>query len=479
LSISLKKKVLIRAESAILSISLLNDWSEPLKLQDFTLSNNPLKFAVVTQGRKLFRSLLSRRIRDGLQIPVIEQKTMMTLKPKTSKTIQTDLLRIFGELPEGEYKLSAKYSSGLLSAKSKAISFKIIKSDPVYSKMNRDYLRAKINTIRTAWINKQNNEFDLFLMENSQYYPQNVLSSRKMLTIHDIQKVYPSLTASPDQKAGHLLWVQNKLLKVITLHKGAIRDVTSHNLTFSNFQVLEPSISDKNGNLHFVIVVKDRGTSSFQLLTLSCQEIISSREICGFTGGFTKYDLIFDEKLTLHLAWGLPSGKIFYTWLGIQDLMRRNKRPQIIIEGKPPILDLQLSKACEDNQGNLQLLLNLVSLASPTTLSSQLTNVNTGREVFNSTHELPELANLVLLQTILDLQCKPHFLFRDGEGALWFKSFKDAIPAKITASGEAYPSNIDYPALIVSSSGNRNYGIYLRYIKEKSNFVYKKLVSLV
>jgi len=479
LSIKIEKEILIRAESAILSISLLNDGSESIALEDFTISNNPLKFVALTQGRKLSGSLLSRRIRDGLQIPVMEEKTVMTLEPKTSKTIQTDLLRIFGELTEGEYKLKAKYSSGPISAKSKTISFKIIKSKPVYSQINRDYLRNEINTIRTAWINKEKDEFQLFLMENSQYFPPNILSNRRMLTLCSIQKVHPSLIASPDQEAEHLLWAQDNQLKVVTLHGGTFRDVTDLNLAFSNFQVLEPSISDKDGNLHFVIAVKDKDTSSFQLLTLSHLGAISSREVCGFAGDFTKYSLVFDEKLTLHLAWALPSGKIFYTWLSIQDSRRPNAQPQSPVEGKPPILDLQLSKACEDKEGNLQLLLNLVSFASPAKLQSQLTNVETGREVFHSFHELPELGDLILLQTILDLECKPHFLFQDGKGALWFKSAKDATPAKVTAEAEMYPNNIDCPVLIVSSSGNRNYGIYLRYIKDKTNFVHKKLVSLL
>jgi hypothetical protein len=100
------------------------------------------------------------------------------------------------------------------------------------------------------------------------------------------------------------------------------------------------------------------------------------------------------------------------------------------------------------------------------------------KELSHSFFPLPELGSLVLIQTVLDLECRPHYLFQDSAGALWFKAFEGAELVRVTEEDEAYPGNVDYPVLLVSSNMSRHYGIYLRYIKDKSLFVYKKLESL-
>lgn len=85
-----------------------------------------------------------------------------------------------------------------------------------------------------------------------------------------------------------------------------------------------------------------------------------------------------------------------------------------------------------------------------------------------------ESARARILQTVLDLECRPHYFFQDRMGTLRFKSFEGGRLVRMTGEGETCPGNVDYPVLLVSSDLSRHYGIYLRYVKDKSNFVYKK-----
>jgi hypothetical protein len=215
-----------------------------------------------------------------------------------------------------------------------------------------------------------------------------------------------------------------------------------------------------------------------QFANCSIEGKIETEEISRFSGDFIKYCIIYDEESRLHIAWASESGDIFYTWFDIEQSVKAEGEPKMLVTGKPPILNLQLSKACEDEEGNLQLLLHFANYELPNELHSHLINVDSMKELSHSFFPLPELRSLVLIQTVLDLECKPHYLFQDGAGALWLKAFEEAELVRVTEEGEAYPGNIDYPVLLASSNMNWNYGIYLRYIKDKSRFVYKKLESL-
>lgn len=47
-----------------------------------------------------------------------------------------------------------------------------------------------------------------------------------------------------------------------------------------------------------------------------------------------------------------------------------------------------------------------------------------------------------------------------------------------SGEGEKCPGNIEFPKLIMSSSLSRHHGIFIRYVKDKRSFVYRKLEDL-
>lgn len=480
LSLKVDRESFVRGESINLEVSLLNNSSYPIKVEDLTLRNNPLYFyAINNLGERFSGSLQSPRTRDGLTPPPVMEKSMILLQPKTQRVTKIDLLNILGELTEGDYKVAATYSSeGILFVRSKIIFIKVLKSAPVYSETFQDYLRVTSHPIRTTWINREKDGLHLFIMENSQYLPSNIRSNRRILKIEEIQKVIPSILASRGQGAEHLMWIQADTVRVASLDQRVLKDLRAIRLPAPSFQILEPPFTDEDGTLYFVVVSKEKDVTIFQLVSCSLEGEIKTEEICRFRGDFTKYCIIYDEEPRLHMTWASESGDIFYTWFDLEKSVKAESGPKMLVRSKPPILDLEVSKACEDDYGNLQLLLHIVNYESLNELHSHLINVGTQETVLHSFSLLPELNGLRLLQTILDLECRPHYLFQDRLGSLWFKAFEGGL-VRVTGEGETCPGNVDYPVLLVSSNLSLNYGIYLRYVKDRSSFVYKKLESLV
>ena len=480
LSITTNRESYVRSESIDLKVTLLNNSSRGIQIEDLTINNNPLHiYAVNNAGKEFLGSLQSPRNRDGVPFPPLWQESLILLDPKTRIAVDVDLLNILGELAEGNYEVKARYiSQGILYVESNKLSLKILKSTPSYSKTFQDYLRVNNCLIRTAWINSEEDGLYVLIMENSQHNPSNIRSNRRIIKIDEVQKVCPSILASPEQYNEHLMWIQDETLKVATIEQRVLKDVKGIKLPIQGFQILEPMFTSENGKLYFIATLKKKAMTIFQLITYSDGDTVEIEEICKFEDNLTKYSITYDEKPRLHMAWASEVGNIFYTWIDIEQAIMAKGVPKIKATGTPPILDLQLSKACENEEGNFQLRLNFVNYASSTKLQSQLINPETGREVFHSFHELPELEDLMLLQTVLDLECKPHFLFQDRKRQLWFKSFRSVKPIRVTEEGEAYPGNIDYPVMLVSSNQSRHYGIYLRYIKDQERFIYKKLTLL-
>lgn len=480
LSLKILRESYVEGESIDLEVSLINDTSVSILIEDLTIFNNPLHFQAVNNlGKEFSGSLQSSRIKDGLSFPPIRDKPMFLFEPNSEKTVNIDLLEIFGELPEGDYTVKATYvSGGIRFVRSEPIFFKVLKSAPVYSKTFQDSLRATSNTTRTAWINREEDGFYLFIMEDSQYYPSNLRSNRRILKIDEIQRAYPSMLGSPDQDAEHLIWSQAGTARVATLQQRVLRDVKAVRLKVLNFQILEPPFTTKDGKLYFVVTSKEGEQTIFKLVSYSLEGKAEIEEICRFSGGFAKYCIIYDVEPRLHVAWASDSGEIYCTSYGLEKPISAKGEPRMLTKGKAPILDVQISKACETYTENLELRLLFADYETPNEFHSHLINAESGENLSHSFFPLPEQKSLVLMQSVLDLQCRPHYLFQDNAGVLWFKALESAELEKVTGESETYPGNVDCPVLLASSNMSRNYGIYLRYIKDMSRFVYKKLESL-
>lgn len=470
----------VRSESIDVKVSITNKGSTSLEIEDLTILNNPLHFyAVDNFGKEFSGSLLRAREEEGIEVPSPIRTDLITLEPQEAKTIDVDLLNILGELPEANYRIDATYQSeGILHLRSNVLKIQILKSTPIHSSTFQDYLRILDNPIRTAWINEEEDGLYLLIMENSPNRPQHLRSNRRILKLEKPCNASLSLLQSYGQDVEDLVWREEDIVQRAIVHKRIFMHKQEIKLPIPGFQLLEPLLTDENGKLYFVALSREEDSAIFHLVSCPLDGSVESSEIYWFTGEIEKYSLIFDADLRIHLAWASRSGDIYYIQQDLEERLKSKGEAELLVSGKTPMMELQFSLACFDEDGNRQLILHYLNEESEGKLCSHIFAVEKKKHILDSFFPVPEKKELKLLQVVLDLECHPHFLFQDGFGSLWFSSFESRKLVKVTGEGKKYPRNIDYPMLLVSSNMSRHYGIYMRYVKDRSRFAYKKLEEL-
>lgn len=478
LNLTMDRTKFVRGESIDIVVSVKNESAYKFRAEELSQRNNSLHFYVMNyQKEKFSGSLQTPLIAEGQPNEFGSEEDTIMLFPNTEMSAEIDLLDILGELPEGTYQLRAIYSSqGVLFVKSKTVAFDVLNAKPIYASTTLDYLRSTSNRIPTSWINQENGDFWLFLMENSQYNPSKTKSNRRILKVEAPQKVYASIIQDNEQNTQHLVWMQKSVLNVTTAIQ-KLTGVRTFDTSTNDAQILPPTFTDQEKTAH--ITIKDKQTKTLQHISCAIDGEFRTEKICNFDDNFSRYSAVFDETPALHIAWSSESGDVLYTEF-ILNRQEESAKPTPIklLTLKPPLLTLELSKGHENLEGERLLLLHLANYESTNELHSLVIEIDTLKTVRHCFSSVPQDRGFLLLQTVLDFELNPYYLFQDRKGALWFKGLKGRGFLRITKEGESYPSNIEFPLLIVSSNINRNYGVYLRYVKDKSKFIYKKLVSL-
>lgn len=469
----------VRSESIDIKVSITNKRSTSLEIEDLTMLNNPLHFyAVNNLGKEFSGGLLSALVQEGIEVPSPIRTDLIALKPQETKTIDVDLLNILGELPEANYRIDATYQSeGILYLRSNVLKIQILKSTPIYSSTFQDYLRILDNPIRTAWINEEEDGLYLLIMENSPNRPQHLRFNRRILKLEKPCNVSLSLLQSYGQDVEDLVWREEDIVQRTIVHKRIFMHKQEVKIPIPGFKLLEPSLTDEDGRLYFVVLSREDDSAIFHLVSCPLRGNVETSEICRFRGEVERYCMIFDADLMIHLAWASRSGDIHYIHRDPEERLKWKGDAELLVPGKTTLIDLQFSLACFDEEGNRQLILHYLSKESEDKLCSHILNAEMKKHILDSFFPVPEKKGTKLLQVALDLECQPCFLFQDGFGSLWFKPFEGRL-VRVTDEGETCPGNVDYPVLLVSSDLSRHYGIYLRYVKDRSSFVYKKLQEL-
>ena len=471
LLLSVSRNLFARFESILVYVSLVNEGLKPINIEDLTPTNNPLFFIASNSiGGRFKGSLQSFWMREGVgEIPV-KGKSMITLNPREARGIYVDLIGVFGVLPEGDYKVYVYYRLGQLSfLKSNTIGFKIVKAKPIYSKTFQDYARNNTIPTRTLWVNEGNDGFYVFLMDCSCNQPSNIISNRRIVGISSLRDITYSIQSTYGQSVEHILWIDNDTLYVVEIVDGDLKNI--RRIKTSIGYVLNPPLTAENGELRFLTFLE--GEALIKLLRVPIKGEVMVDDVTRLRGVLDKYSVVFDLDSNPHLVYSIDR-KIYYLKINIYDHIE--KTSGLLAEVEDPVLSLHLSNAWRYDEGSYRISLNYV-VQKNDKLYSHLIDVDSGKHISHLYIPIEDL-KLKLIQVILDYAYNPYFLLQDSSGALWFKPCDDEL-IKVTREDERCPGNISYPVMLISSKYSRKYGVYLRYIKNKSIFTYKKLKKLL
>lgn len=471
-SIKIERNIFVRSESIIAHISLLNVGLEPIKVDDFTIKSNSLHFKAVNNLKDKFEgSLRSQLIRDGVRDFPIKGKDEVTLSPNGLKENDVDLINILGEMPEGEYKAISYYMIGDLSfLKSNAINFKIVSSNPRYSNTFQDYLRNDAIGINSVWINEEEDgRFYVFLMENSCNFPPNIISNKRLFNIDNLKEISFSVPSTDEQEVKYFVWNEKDAIYVATMIKDEFDKVRK--IMTPVDQLILPALTTDDFDLKVLTLSKNGEESRINCVVVPFDKEPKTYGVHRFKGSFDKYSITFDGDDMFHFAYNVD-GKICYIRANPKDLPDFKVKPIIFGESKEQVVNVHLFNSWLDEGNNYHVILEY-AIKEANKMRSNI--VDPERNIELSHLYIPIKVNeLKLLQVILDYECNAYFLFHDRSGSLWFGS-KDGGLLKITEEGERCPGNIDQPIMLISSYYSHMYGIYLRYVKNKSSFIFKDL----
>jgi len=469
LKLDVSQEVFVESESIKASLTISNNDSQPIRLEDLTISNNPIFFKIVDKSGKEFScSLQSLRERDGVgETPPLE-KTWLDLKPGGSKAIRVDLVSLLPRLPVGVYEVTAYYRTSPLSflLSNKAF-FEIVKMNCIYAKTTLDYAWYDNTPFYTAWVHENGGARYLFSMISSSNSPQNVLSNERVRKIAGFKEALCSIPAVLEQERRHIIWTDGNVTNIGLITNDAITHIGQLDGDYG--ATISPPITTEYGELKFLTLSKKGDESIFFLVRVLSNNELDIKEVFRGVGNVGQHSIIFDKNRSPHIAFTLDNA-IFYMEAVDGNVFKAKK----VFGDIGSKVFVKLIERFSAVDMRYRVLLNYTLQEDNRIVSSNFDPVDS-KHLSNYYIPLP-IRNLSILQVMLDDANSPYFLLGDGDGNLWLKGSRGEME-RATLDGEKYPGNLIAPTLLLSSSYNVNYGIYLRYVKG-GEFVYRKLKAL-
>ncbi|MBC7090343.1 MAG: hypothetical protein H5T50_00250 [Nitrososphaeria archaeon] len=475
LYLDFSRRRFVRGESIPVKVCLENVSEKNFLLDELEPLSDSLYFRIL--GKTGFKGSFSMRSwlsREGKVLHPYETKTFM-LDAKGKKCLELDLIKILGELPEDLYKIKATYTShGILFIDSNIVQVKIVPSNPVYISSPRDYLRYDCDPIYSVWISRQEEGYFLYFMKNSPNFPKNIWYNKRVTRLDKPCEAYAALPENYDQQKNCIVWSEKNVIFrcVVEDEKFSIEDFK---LPFQVDSILEPQFFCEDGTLITLAYSFVEDHSTIYLIIIEGDGSVQTRCLKTFKGRLDEYTLVFDERTRAHLVYTIRgSNECYYIEIFGENLEK--EREQMLFRSRSQCFALQLSNNCLDESGERILALHYLTLEDDR-LNAHILNVNSKAEVKNIFLPIRKELELKCIDVILDENCSPHHLFQDKNGILWYQPAEGGM-IRASEENEVCPGNIDFPKLILSSSLSRHHGIFIRYVKDKKNFVYKKLEDL-
>ena len=469
-----EKRKFVRGESIPVKVCLENLCSKAILLDELSPLASSLYFRIL--GKKGFKgsfSLLSWLDREGIILHPPEERTF-TIPPNGKKVLDLDLLKIFGELPEDLYKIRATYTShGILFIESDIVQIKIEPSNPIYISSTRDYLRCVYDPTYSVWINRKSGEHFLYFMVNSPNFPQNIWQNRLITRLEKPCEAHVAIPENYDQARNCIVWSENSRLYTCVVGDEGF-SLKSFELPFKIEQILEPPYFSEEQRLTMLAYTSRGGSPAIYLVKVTEEGRVLVETLETLESLLEEYSLVFEEEAHAHLVYtsnrGFECNHVELSGVNFEDRVKRRLLKGVRCFG------LELSNNCLDERGESFLALHYLTLEDGR-FNAHIMDVMKKAEIVNFFIPFEKELELKCIDVILDENCLPHHLFQDRNGILWYQPSEGGM-IKASEEGEYCPRNIQFPKLILSSELSRHHGIFVRYVKDKKYFVYRKLEDL-
>ncbi len=484
LELKLENTKAVRGESIPFRAVITNNGDSGHEIEEVTKTNESLIFYLQKGNEKATKSSFFVPYgKTGGVKPETKVSQLITINPKQSRIYSGDLLNLFGNIKTGTYSFYAIYNSKGLEVKSKPVSVKINRANLIYAFSQWEYDKIAQSNLKTVWINKAQ-KYDVYFMENNAKNPEVIEYSKRVWQSH-VQIGGIKISAINDfmQNIVHLIWKQGASIYALMLNEAEPQGNPKKIPTgLQNYQILEPSFTDKEGNLFlFLTTVRMKGNTSFYVLKVPKKgERATKKRIAEIPGTMTKsgkYSLLVDSSSKLNVAINMGS-QIFYF---VYDLI-----------GSQLTQEVKAIKGITDSVQDISILQRFApEKGSKVSSIYYLTKMRKEKDAYTAyLYEFgaekpswyPKMhiyypERLRIIQSVLDTEMRPYYLLNVGK-RIFFQPYHSGDLRQILPPEDNSNMLCTFPQIILSSSQGNKYGVYVRYIENKSHITYKFLKEI-
>lgn len=500
ISLALEQAACIRGESVYFEVVLENISKETVEdLPDFAPDNECVTLIVEGRDERLTAHQLSWQERDGVYDHGPEEPHTVNLVRGQKISLRDDLLSWFGELPAGNYKVSATYSGRLLDVASAPVELKVLAAAPWFASTPR-YAAAGPSAPRTAaWVQKHGEGELLFYEQRSSTLPRNPRHGTRAVEIKKSKAptdLFAATLPVGTVSEGHLLWFDDRdrlqfvavdpqkprLGMGVEVEVGFKGDLLHSPLSMPDGSLFVPMVDKKKQTVAILHVQSDGDAKSYEL-------------DLGEVKPLGPYSCFWEYDARLHFAWAAPRGReIMLGRLPLDDPASGFPRRSVYLSDAPilwieayldtdvptreaPYLEELIPPEQRDKvppPPSPGVMLWCVT-ETPTGLACIRFNPAQGHSKVAATLNTGDVKGLRVIGSVVTYEYELVMLLADAQDQLYYAStIRGSVQPLAEAIGKVVTLQ-EFPGLIAASRFAQSPWVYLRYVKDKASIDYIRL----
>lgn len=323
LNLKLDRGESIYGESVFFTLELSHTFKTPLSVTSFDSDNRAITITMrKLDGEERTADQMSSVERDGFYIDIPRDLKGQSLPPGEKLVLRDDLLKWFGHIPAGSYKISAEYKGIFRVASSENVDLKVMPATILAANTPRWGSQLKDSSLTASWAHRDSQGTMLFYQHQSPYLPRNPRHCIRTVTVKDQVSAHAACIPSLECPVGHLYCFSPKSFFFVPIDLKKARPgpaIEVKKLPFGGWPI-GTALSLKDGS--FVVMFADYKRTRCAALHVQPTGAAKAFELdLGKNTPIGEHMTFFEQDLRLHFIWTRPRGRqIDYAMLPLDDM---------------------------------------------------------------------------------------------------------------------------------------------------------------
>lgn len=314
----------IFGESVPFVATVSHTFKTPLSVNALDPANRALTvFMRRIDGDERSADQMTPLVRDNIQVEIPRVPEGLSLEPGKKLELKDDLLRWFGHIPAGTYKVWAEYRGIMRHAASEPVDLRVSQAAILAANTPRWGLQASDAPYAATWAHRHEKGIMLFYQLMSPHVPRNPVRSIRTVIVNEQVSAHAACLPGADCPVGHLYWFTAKerffFVPIDVKNARPGPPVEVRKLPFKGWPAA-PALSCRDGS--FLVPFTDYKKTRFALLHVDPSGEVQPCELdLGRNAPMGPFVCLFEHDARLHIVWTKAKGRqIDYAMLPLDDL---------------------------------------------------------------------------------------------------------------------------------------------------------------